>query len=63
MTAHRAEVALSEARRDYERATRAMLAAETETARKRHARRAQTAARRILDAKRALAWLACERAA
>lgn len=63
MTPFRCEIALSEARHDFHHATRAMMAAETESARKRHARRAQNAAKRIRDAQRDLAWLACERAA
>jgi len=55
MTFDRLEVQLSHARRDYERAVRALFECDSESARKRHARRAQTAARRVADARRELA--------
>lgn len=63
MTYDRIERELSEARDDYAHATAALLRAESEAARKRHERRARTAARRIYMARRELAEATCERVA
>lgn len=58
MTDNRAQIALSRARRDYDRALRALLADDlSERARHRHARRARVAAGRIAEARRDLARL------
>lgn len=48
------------ARKDYERETAAMFNAESESSRKRHARRAQTAARHYREACRDKARLDCD---
>jgi hypothetical protein len=48
------------ARKAYERAVSALFNAETESARKRHARRAQVASRHLRDAARDRARLSCD---
>lgn len=48
------------ARKAYERAVDALFGAETESARKRHARRAHVAARQMREAMRDKARLACD---
>jgi hypothetical protein len=63
MTYARITQALSEARDDYAHATRALMAAESEAAQKRHARRAQTAANRIAYYRREIAAFTSELAA
>ena len=63
MTYDRAVQALAIARKDYERSTFAAMNAETDEAKRRHARRARNAEGRIRDARRDLARLGCERAA
>lgn len=60
MTYDRAELALSRARRDYHRAIQALMAAETEAARHRHARRCRTATQRIIEAQIDLDRLVCD---
>jgi hypothetical protein len=58
-----AQSALSRARRDYEHAVSAGMAAETTRSRQRHFRRAQVASRRIRDALRDVARLSSDGAA
>jgi hypothetical protein len=60
MTYERAERALSRARDDYAHHVQGALNAESDAARKRHARKARTALQRIRDAHHDMAHLGCD---
>ncbi|MBU0801368.1 MAG: hypothetical protein KKA05_10275 [Alphaproteobacteria bacterium] len=60
MQIDRAQIAVSRARKDYAHHVGAVLNAETDRSRARHARRARVAAARIADARKTLARLTFE---